>query len=131
LHDNDADKLQGFTSESNQSRRWLARYIDKLCNDGILEKVNLPRKGSKASVRAVRLLKSTEETHGMYIALEYVNCITRIKHHNSLADVRIDNTLLETAEENHIGELEDVPLQYEVYRHIIQSGTKGITNIVS
>ncbi|KAJ2961555.1 hypothetical protein NQZ79_g3139 [Umbelopsis isabellina] len=104
----DITKELGFTSESNQSRRWLARYIDKLCNNGILEKISLPRKGSKASVRAVRLAKCEDGTN---------------------VEVQIENALLEKSEELHTGVMEDVPLQYEIYQHIVHSGTKGITNV--
>lgn len=52
-------------------------------------------------------------------------------HQGPLVELPIESALVEKVERIHNGEIEDVPLQYEIYQHIVQSGIKGITNVVS
>jgi hypothetical protein len=107
------------------------RYISKLCDEEVLEKVDSPNQSGNTPPRSVRLLKSDHQVDGKAFIYD-----EKWREHASYMFLH----LLEPAANPNIiviekgvptGEIEDVPLQYVIYKHIERSGVQGITSNVS
>ncbi|KAI9288682.1 hypothetical protein BC943DRAFT_317149 [Umbelopsis sp. AD052] len=99
------DKL-GFSHTNVKSKRWFMRYISKLCDEEVLEKVNSPNQSESVPPRSVHLLKTDHQEN------------------RPVANPNI--IVIEKGVPT--GEIEDVPLPYQIYKHIEASGVHGITS---
>ncbi|KAI8580066.1 hypothetical protein K450DRAFT_239223 [Umbelopsis ramanniana AG] len=99
------DKL-GFSHANVKSKRWFMRYISKLCDEKVLEKVDSPNQSGNTPPRSVHLLKADHQVTGPVA----------------------NPSILVTEKGIPTGEIEDVPLQYCIYKHIEASGVQGVTS---
>lgn len=56
--------FKGFSHTNVKSKRWIMRYISKLCDEEVLEKVDSPNQSGNTPLRSVRLLKSDHQVDG-------------------------------------------------------------------
>lgn len=56
--------FKGFSQTNIKSKRWIMRYISKLCDEKVLEKVDSPNQSGNTPPKSVRLLKSNHQVDG-------------------------------------------------------------------